>query len=130
MQVILISIVFILCLSMAAGISIMASPRARMVMTPSIRSNRARRAEVVEKTESKEKKCNYTRSLFPSARNECAVPPPSNYLVKTYHEDLWQFHQENCVPKELNIQDALFDMLYMTVVIVGAIALFQRFSAF
>jgi len=129
MQFTLISFVFILGLSMAAGLS-MSSPQVRMVMMRSIRSNRARREKVAEQTESKEKKCDYTYSLFPSARNECAVPPPSNYLGKTYREDLWQFHQENCVPKELNSKDALFDLFYMIFVIVGAIALFQRFSAF
>jgi hypothetical protein len=40
--------------------------------------------------------CMYTHSLF---GNTCPVP---SYKPQEYQDELWAFHQANCIPKEKN----------------------------
>lgn len=94
--------------SFTAGLSVMA----RAALISRVSSRRQRRAEVHYVQLEKTKKCDYAKKQFSTGSYECATPPINNlYDIHTYKMLLWEFHQSECSPKELNIVENILAFL-------------------
>lgn len=90
------------------GMSVMA----RASVVARVSGRRQRRSEVRYAELQKKKKCEYVKKLFSAIPNECVAAPINNvYDIYTYKTQLWEFHQTECTPKELNIVESILAFL-------------------
>jgi len=94
--------------SIINGMSVMA----RASVVARVSGRRQRRAEVRYVELQKKRKCDYVKKLFSAIPNECVAAPINNvYDVYSYKTQLWEFHEKECSPKELNIVESILAFL-------------------